>query len=338
MSQRISLLLSFAFLFCLGLPRTSLSDQVTLVDGRKINGIDFKPNKKTGKAGFTLENGKRVLIPIKAIKKHDKTDGKEKVTYKGKTMTLKERIKIAKVEKVKLEKQRVKLVEKIAQGKKDSKDAKKEFLTWNKRDQEIILGKTLLNSKKTDARLYASRELVEFKSSYTSKCLIDAALSDKKNDVRKSAFRSLRILKHEKTPQYILPYIVQGNEKQRIRASEAVREFPSTDAVGAVLVTLTKSWSGFGRGFIFQGTQRAFIGDYELVSGGTGFSIVEVADPVVSQVQTGVVLDVKVTRVESKTHFLTLNKLTGENYGSNFELWKRWWIAARKSIGEKTVK
>jgi len=39
-------------------------------------------------------------------------------------------------------------------------------------------------------------------------------------------------------------------------------------------------------------TQRAYIADYELVSGGTGFSIVEVADPVVQTFQEGVILDV----------------------------------------------
>ncbi len=39
-------------------------------------------------------------------------------------------------------------------------------------------------------------------------------------------------------------------------------------------------------------TQRAYIADYELVSGGTGFSIIEVADPVVQTFQEGVILDV----------------------------------------------
>jgi len=39
-------------------------------------------------------------------------------------------------------------------------------------------------------------------------------------------------------------------------------------------------------------TQRAYIADYELVSGGTGFQIIEVADPVVQTFQEGVILDV----------------------------------------------
>lgn len=39
-------------------------------------------------------------------------------------------------------------------------------------------------------------------------------------------------------------------------------------------------------------TQRAYIADYNLVSGGTGYSIIEVADPEVATFQEGVILDV----------------------------------------------
>lgn len=39
-------------------------------------------------------------------------------------------------------------------------------------------------------------------------------------------------------------------------------------------------------------TQRAYIADYNLVSGGTGFAIIEVADPEVATFQEGVILDV----------------------------------------------
>ncbi len=46
------------------------------------------------------------------------------------------------------------------------------------------------------------------------------------------------------------------------------------------------------RVFVSVITQRAYIADYELVSGGTGFSIIEVADPVVRTFQEGVILDV----------------------------------------------
>jgi general secretion pathway protein D len=53
-------------------------------------------------------------------------------------------------------------------------------------------------------------------------------------------------------------------------------------------------------------TQRAYIADYELVSGGTGFQIVEVADPVVQTFQEGVILDVNPTISHDKK-YITLD-------------------------------
>mgnify|MGYP000063652261 CR=1 FL=1 len=85
-----------------------------------------------------------------------------------------------------------------------------------------------------------------------------------------------------------------------MRALGALVMFPHQKAAEEVIETIHYSWAGFGRGYMYQGTQRAFIADYELVSGGTGFSIVEVADPVVRNMQTGVVLDVDVKRVEGR--------------------------------------
>jgi general secretion pathway protein D len=46
------------------------------------------------------------------------------------------------------------------------------------------------------------------------------------------------------------------------------------------------------RVFVSVITQRAYIADYNLVSGGTGFQIIEVADPEVQTFQEGVILDV----------------------------------------------
>ncbi len=53
-------------------------------------------------------------------------------------------------------------------------------------------------------------------------------------------------------------------------------------------------------------TQRAYIADYELVSGGTGFSIIEVADPVVRTFQEGVILDVDPV-ISPDRKFITLD-------------------------------
>ncbi|MFQ5654008.1 MAG: secretin and TonB N-terminal domain-containing protein [Planctomycetota bacterium] len=53
-------------------------------------------------------------------------------------------------------------------------------------------------------------------------------------------------------------------------------------------------------------TQRAYVQDYELVSGGTGLIVQEVADPVVDTFQDGVVLDVRPV-ISSDRKYITLD-------------------------------
>lgn len=60
------------------------------------------------------------------------------------------------------------------------------------------------------------------------------------------------------------------------------------------------------RVYISVVTQRAYISDYELSSGGTGLAIAEVADPVVETFQEGIVLDVRPT-VSHDRKYITLD-------------------------------
>jgi general secretion pathway protein D len=53
-------------------------------------------------------------------------------------------------------------------------------------------------------------------------------------------------------------------------------------------------------------TQRAYIADWELISGGTGLVVVEVPDPIIQTFQEGVVLEVRPT-VSSDRKFVTLD-------------------------------
>lgn len=53
-------------------------------------------------------------------------------------------------------------------------------------------------------------------------------------------------------------------------------------------------------------TQRAYIADWELVSGGTGLFVVEVPDPIIQTFQEGVVLEVRPT-ISSDRKFITLD-------------------------------
>lgn len=81
--------------------------------------------------------------------------------------------------------------------------------------------------------------------------------------------------------------------------------------------------------------ERAFVSDYELVSGGTGFAIVEVADPVIQTNTTGVVLDADVRMVELRTRLRTLNKITGQDFGADVGKWRSWWQTSNQASGAK---
>jgi hypothetical protein len=144
--------------------------------------------------------------------------------------------------------------------------------------------------------------------------------------VRETSVRSLRALDRSDAGDLIVPHLASDEPEHRVRASDALVIFPSAQAPGALIaVGLRLAWADFGRGYFFQGTERAYIADYELVSGGTGFSIIEVADPVVRRLSTGVALDVDVQKVEQTVHLRNLRALTGEDHGEDFAAWKSWW-------------
>ena len=111
----------------------------------------------------------------------------------------------------------------------------------------------------------------------------------------------------------------------RTRAANAISLFPNRAVVPQILGSIHMTWQGFGRAYMMQVTQRAYIADYELVSGGTGFSIIEVADPVVATNLEGVALDVKVRKVELTARLRALHKITGQDFGTNIKAWRNWW-------------
>ncbi|MHC4829062.1 MAG: hypothetical protein ACYTFT_01700 [Planctomycetota bacterium] len=60
------------------------------------------------------------------------------------------------------------------------------------------------------------------------------------------------------------------------------------------------------RVYISVVTQRAYIADYELISGGTGLAVIEVPDPIIETLEEGVVLEVRPT-ISSDRKYVTLD-------------------------------
>ena len=148
---------------------------------------------------------------------------------------------------------------------------------------------------------------------------------DDYRSIRDLSLASLRKINDKNTAMYFVPGLRNENPHVRTRAANAISVFPNRAAVPELLTTMRMTWSGFGRAFMMQVTQRSYIADYELVSGGTGFSLVEVADPVVKTNLEGVALDVKVRRVEMVARIRALHKITGQDFGTDVRAWENWW-------------
>ena len=79
-----------------------------------------------------------------------------------------------------------------------------------------------------------------------------------------------------------------------------------------------------------MGTQRAYIGGYELSSGGTGQAVAEVAKPQVNVLTDGVVLDVSaryIVQYETFVRGSVLRFLSGQEHKSVKD-WQDWWQKA----------
>ncbi|MEE8141610.1 MAG: hypothetical protein V3T77_00780, partial [Planctomycetota bacterium] len=157
--------------------------------------------------------------------------------------------------------------------------------------------------------------------------LTHLAVTDNRRSVRDEALRVLHNWQHPDTALSFIPYLSSNNDRFRVNAARATNVFPDRRAVGALITTVHKLWAGFGRSHIVSVTQRAYVKDYELVSGGTGLVVQEVADPVVDTFQDGVVLDIDVRRAEAFARAATLERITGQSFGTNFKKWKQWWDA-----------
>ena len=151
------------------------------------------------------------------------------------------------------------------------------------------------------------------------------AVRDPRKSVRDEALRLLLSWNEPDTALAFIPYLGSAKDRDRVNAARALNLFPDRRAVPALIETAHLIWAGFGRTHFANLVQRSFVQDYELVSGGTGLVVSEVADPVVDTFIEGVVLDVEVRRAEAFARIATLERTTGQSFGGDFEAWAQWW-------------
>ena len=320
--NRLNMTALLAALFA-GVP--AVGDWLDLEDGRSLRGIDARKEGKRYR--FTLESGIKITIPASRVVAVRKSPRDEMVEFRGEAVTLRRKVRTLVEERRLEDRRRLRVLETWARGKKGSPEAAAEIRALPDAERTRLFGRALLKSQNKEARLIAAREIAGCDAEIAVRALSAAAVSDSYRSVRDTSLRMLRLFDGHDVSGRFLPYLASRSPQRRIRAANALSLYPDSRAVPAILQTMRLSWSGFGRSFFSQVTQRAYIADYELVSGGTGFSIVEVADPIVRTSQTGVALDVSVRKVEMVVRIRALVKITGKDFGTDLAAWKRWWKA-----------
>lgn len=179
-------------------------------------------------------------------------------------------------------------------------------------------------------RRLAVQELGRRRAQQAELTLAKVAVEDAKRVVREDALAALQRLEPRDAPAYFLRAVAAVESPfQRVHAVQALGVFPAPGAVPVLVRALREATSNFGRASISIVTQRAYIQDFELSSGGTGNVVAEVADPVIGTFSEGVTLEMKVIHWERTTIVEVLRRLTGQGFGPEPDRWQRWWEEQR---------
>lgn len=184
-----------------------------------------------------------------------------------------------------------------------------------------------LRSETVALRRLAAQELGRRRARAAEVALAKAAVRDTRSAVRKEALKALGRLGGTRTraQQVFLRGLEQESVFKRAHAAAALAALPTRRAVPILIQKLRETTSGFGIVNISIKTERAYIQDFELTSGGTGQTVAEVADPVIGKSTEGITLEVKVVQWYREAIIGALNSSSGRSFGNNPGAWERWW-------------
>lgn len=169
--------------------------------------------------------------------------------------------------------------------------------------------------------------------------LIAVALFDRKEETRKAAVDALKKYEHDGIIYPFLRALKTNVKAYRFNAINALAEFNDLRATGALIANLARGTSSPGshRGYVYSGSQTSAVTDFDTEVAQSAV----IANPIVSIIQDGVLLDVNVLGVSPGRIILkeerrriadTLERITGMNYGEDYLMWKQWWLNNREKI------
>jgi len=177
-------------------------------------------------------------------------------------------------------------------------------------------------------RAKAVKELTAFSAedataNRVAQALVKAALSDKDDEVRAAAHAALAACPGDQSAKLLAKQLLAREPEKRERALQALKVMGGARVYEAIVEHWREIWGPGPRAHCFYGRQRAYVSDYD-ISG-------DAYDPVIRQVLTGAVLDVKPLLLYADYFMVrALREVTGMEAGQDRAAWEKWLEADRR--------
>jgi len=219
------------------------------------------------------------------------------------------------------------LLRKAVEG--DAAQRKEAEAAWAALPEEQRREGLLLAIRDRDDRVrrLAAERLRGAKGLDAAKALAVSALGDPVGEVRAESLKTLKEGGFPEACDLVLEGLTSERTPVRLCALDALAAFPSREAVHALLATAESSSPCLPRVNIFIGTHTAYVRDFDVEVA----QMMEIGDPVVSTVMEGIVLDVRVIRLEERiiqtqrsAAWRSLSRIAGKDLGRDVAVWRKW--------------
>lgn len=201
-----------------------------------------------------------------------------------------------------------------------------------------------INSGKRADRLFALGVCRTMKPKKALEVLIKTALFDRSDEARSLALDAIAGYEERNIINPFVAALRLDSDRYRMNALDGLERFNDPRVSGVLIAGLATASSAASAGGQKDGTRaHIFVGNQKAAV--TGFdtqvaSSAAIASPVISTLQEGVLLDVKIfgvaiysyTKAERRRIGSVLATLNGVDYGTDVGLWKNWWDRNKKQI------
>ena len=197
-----------------------------------------------------------------------------------------------------------------------------------------ILSELAVNDEQSDARRQALRELVSVSSSddpenRATLALARAACADKNAETRDLARTALTARHDDATPALLEAVAYHDDVEIRNNAAAAMKAFGGPRIFEVIIEHWKWSCGPGPHNHIFQGTQRSYVGDYDVAGA--------VYKPVTRTFLTGVVLDTKIQHIDGDSYYTTIREVAPDDPNlpkNDIAAWQKWLEDERHTLVE----